>query len=125
VDLGRRLGLSAKEVNEFMPKVQWSESPLKFCLEGQRPVRITIDSELEKVRFYVEELNEIRDLKIPRRVRQYLDGCKAIVSFEMGISQLRTMHETIAFEVAYWLSEKFNGVILSDDNKWYDHDTNR
>ena len=48
-----------------------------------------------------------------------------MVALELGYSHLRTMHEVVAFEIAYWLAEHYGGMILAPDGQWYDHAEHR
>lgn len=118
--LGEDFDVEEDEVSEFMKALRWSESPLSFFLEGQRPVRIHVWTEPERIQ---EELDELQST--PAAVKQFLSRTTAIVALELGGAQLRTMHEVVGFEIAYWLSEEFNGIICDPSDNWYDHDKHR
>ncbi len=115
--LGEDFGVERSDADRFMNALKWSESPLSFFLEGQRAVRIHIWTDPDRVS---EELEELRSP--PASVKRRLLYTSAVVALEMGGAQLRTMHEVVGFEVAYWLSEKFDGLICDPSDKWYDHD---
>ncbi len=115
--LGEDFGLDEDEVDRFMNGLKWQDDPLSFSQEGQRPVRLHLWTDPDRIR---EELDELRSP--PDSIQQRLLSTTAIVAMEMGGTQLRTMHEVVGFEVAYWLSKEFDGLICSPDDKWYDHD---
>ncbi len=115
--LGEDFELDEDDVDRFMKALQWKEAPLSFSLEGQRPVGVHLWTDPDRIS---EELEELRSP--PESVQQRLLGTSAIVALDIGGAQLRTMHEVVGFEVAYWLSEDFGGLICAPDDKWYDHD---
>ena len=123
--LGEYVGLEEDEVEALMDGLRWRDDPLGFESEGQRPVRVEHHAKPETVKALVEELDQSDRLKIPRRVRRHLGGVTSVVSFDMEFSQWGTMYETVAMQAAYWLAEEFDGLILSNDDQWYDHDANR
>lgn len=124
--LGEIFKLEEDEVRAFMAGVRWHDDPLGFDREGERAVRIDLHTETDYVQILIEELDQFtKPVIIPDRVRRHLRDVKGVVSIAMGAMQLRTMYETIAFEIAYWLAATFDGLILSDDDQWYDHDANR
>ena len=61
----------------------------------------------------------------PARVRTHLTHVCSIVAIELSWMQLQTMYEIVAFEIAYWLAEAFQGLILSPDDQWYYYKANR
>jgi hypothetical protein len=81
---------------------------------------VTLDA--EGIRARVAELDEI---VVPAAVRELLRGVRQIVAIEMAHTQLDTMFEMVAFEIAYWLCETRGGVILGPHDHWFDHDTYR
>ncbi len=118
--LGEDFDVHADAVERFMRDLQWSDEPLQFGLPDGRPVRVRVWTGADRVE---EELSELPPQQ--GAVREHLTDTCAIVAIELGYSQLRTMHEVVAFEIAYWLAARFAGVILAPDDRWYDHDEHR
>ena len=118
--LGEEFGVKEEEVNRFMKSLQWRDNPLEIGQEGIRPIQIHIWNSPDRIKEEIAELSHT-----PSSVSQHLEKVKTIVALEFGISQLKTMHEVIAFEIAYWLSETKHGVIRAPDNSWYDYDQHR
>ncbi|NEO85406.1 MAG: hypothetical protein F6J87_14325 [Spirulina sp. SIO3F2] len=119
--LGEDFGLEENAVNDFMETIQWSNEPLSFGQEGQRPVQFHLWTERERI---LEEIWEL-PASTPPLIQQHLEHIQAIVALEIRISQLRTMFEVVAFESAYWLAETYVGIIQADDGQWYDYDEHR
>lgn len=121
--LGEFHELEEDEVDAFMGSLEWSDAPPEIRSPERRPLQFhtwtgaRADEE-------VAELDE-RDLEIPTAVRLRLIGVKQVFAIEMGLSQLDTMYETVAFEIAYWLAEHRDGVILGENDAWFDHDKHR
>ncbi len=118
--LGEDFDIEAPSVDRFMKELQWSQEPLQLSQPEGRPVRIHVWTEPDRVE---EELSELAPQQ--GRVRDHLTDTCAVVALELGFSQLSTMHEVVAFEIAYWLAERYRGVILAPDDQWYDHDQHR
>ncbi len=118
--LGEDFDVEAEAVDVFMKELEWIDDPLGFGLPDKRPVNVHVWTEPDRV---AEELGELH----PHidTVRQHLTDTCAIVALELGWSQLATMHEVVAFEIAYWLAETYQGVILGNDGHWYDHANHR
>lgn len=115
--LGEGFGIEEDDVDRFMDGLVWNDEPLSFGQAEHRPVQIHTWADPARVE---EELSELED--VPDAASERLAGTTAIVALELGISQLRTMHEAVGFEIAYWLAEAFQGLIRSPDDNWYDHD---
>src|SRR5262249_47744188 len=105
-------------------KLVWSDNPLELQYEGRRPVQFHEWTEPERVRTEIAELDE-RDLQVPDSVREHMQSVQAIIALEMAFTQLETMFEVVAFEIAYWLCEKYRGVILGPNDEWFDHAAHR
>jgi hypothetical protein len=118
--LGETFGIEADAVTEFMKSLQWKDQPLSFGQVDQRPVRCYAWTTPERVR---EEIAELRSP--PTSVRHHLAQVQAVVALEMGFSQLETMYEIVAFEIAYWLAETYRGLICGPNDRWYDHADHR
>jgi hypothetical protein len=102
--------------------LKWSSFPISFYQDDKRPVQITVCSERERLK---EEITEILQRKLPASVQDHMKNVTSIVILELGFSQLNTMFEIVAFEVAYWLAETRHGLILSPYGLWFDHCDNR
>ena len=107
-----------------MDNLSWQSNPLQFVEQGKRPVFFHVWEDEGRIADELEELKEKIEF-IPTTVKEKLTTIKSIVAIELGIIQIRTMNEVIAFEIAYWLSESKSGVILDYNDNWYDHDKNR
>lgn len=125
--LGEDVGLDSDGVDAFMAQLRWADDDddvLDFHVEPERrPVQIHVWTEPGRVAEEVQELDE--RVSIPSQVRRHLRDVRAVVAIELGWSQLQTMYEVVAFEVAYWLAERFGGVILSPADYWHDHADHR
>jgi hypothetical protein len=120
--LGEDFGVEEEEVDKFMEGLYWQNDPLEIGQEGSRPIQIHIWREPSRLK---EEIAEISEKKLPGAVSEHLKNIHTIVALELGISQLRTMYEVVAFEIAYWLAETKQGLICSPDDLWFDHDKHR
>lgn len=118
--LGEDFDIEAEVVNTFMAALRWSDDPLEVGQPDARPIQLHVRTSAEQVE---EELSELAPQQ--GRVRDHLTDTCAVVALELGYSHLRTMHEVVAFEIAYWLAARFGGVILAPDDNWYDHDQHR
>jgi hypothetical protein len=81
-----------------------------------RPVVVHLWTAPERVREEVEEAHEVRDA--PSEASPYLEECRAVVGIELGFSMLETMGVVFAYEVARYLAQKYDGVIVDDDHRW-------
>jgi hypothetical protein len=107
------------DVEAFLAQLRWSDEPLEFSVEPERrPVQLYVWNDPSRV---ATELSEIAERgPVPQSVQQQLSSVTGVIAIELGWSQLQTMYEVVAFEIAYWLVEQFGGVILSSDDLWYD-----
>lgn len=123
LSLGESMDIEDEDAQAFMDAVQWRKSPLEIGLEGQRPLQIHLWNTADRLQ---EEIAEIMDeVEVPTRVAAHLPHVKAIVALEFGIPQMGTMIEVIGFEVAYWLAETKNGLILAPEDDWFDASDHR
>lgn len=122
--LGEDVGMEPEDVKAFMAQLRWSDERLEFSVEPERrPVQLYVWDDPSRV---ATELNEVAERgPVPQSVQQQLSSVTGVIAIELGWSQLQTMYEVVAFEIAYWLVEQFGGVILSPDNLWYDADEHR
>lgn len=120
--LGEDFDIEDNVVDDFMGTLHWKSNPLGLAQKGERPVQIHIWNKKDRIQ---EELEEIEDQDLPEMVQKHLTKVKTIVAIELGESQLHTMYEIIAFEIAYWLAENKRGLICSPDDAWFDHDEYR
>jgi len=120
--LGEDFGISEDTVDDFMRGLRWGDNPLRFGQEGQRPVQVHLWTDSEHLQ---EEIAELELGALPVSIRSHLGEVRAIVALEIGFSQLKSMVEVVAFEIAYWLAETYEGLIHAPDESWYDHDVHR
>ncbi len=112
--------IDSEAVDRFMAALGWQDEPLQVGLPDARPIKLHVWTESDRVE---DELGELPPQQGP--VRDHLTDTCAVVAIELGWSQLRSMHEVLAFEIAYWLAERFQGVILAPDDRWYDSGEHR
>ena len=68
----------------------------------------------------VEEIAECREVRAPpASVGDRLDATAEVVGIEMGFSQLEDMGIVLAFEIARWLAQRGDGLIVDDEDHWY------
>jgi|GEM_PF-3127587 len=84
--------------------------------DDARPVVLHVWDDPERV---AEELEEAADVRSPpEQIAERLKQTKAIVGIELGASQLEDMGVVIAYEVARWLAQRGDGLIVDDDESW-------
>lgn len=81
-----------------------------------RPVIVHVWTEPERVREEVEEAIEVR--AAPPSVSSYLERCRAVVGIELGYSMAGTMGVVLAYEVARYIAQTYDGVVVDDDDRW-------
>lgn len=123
--LGESLDLEEDEVDAFLATLAWRDDPFEIHCEGRRPLQFHVWTDADRLRTEIEELDEIEGLVVPPSVREHVKSVRMIVAIEMGFTQLETMFEVVAFEVAYWLAERGKGVIKGPNDAWFDHDQHR
>lgn len=68
-----------------------------------------------------EELDEAAEVRAPpESVRARLSETTEIVALELGFSMLEDMGVVLAYELARYLAQKGDGLIVDDDNLWQD-----
>lgn len=120
--LAEEFDIEEEEVDDFLDSLKWSSFPISFYQDGKRPVQITVYGESERLK---EEIMEIRQRKLPTPVQNHMENVTSVVILELGFTQLNTMFEIVAFEIAYWLADTRHGLILSPHGLWFDHFDNR
>jgi hypothetical protein len=106
--------------------LEWSDDPREIRLAGRRPLQFHVRSAPDRVREAVLELDQIAGApEVPASVRARLASIQSIIAIEMGMSQLGTMFEIVAFEVAYYLAEQYGGLIRGPNDAWFDHAAHR
>lgn len=124
--LAETLGIEDAEVDAVISHLVWSDDPLEIRLEGRRPLQFHVWSAPDRVREEVFELDQIAGAPaVPASVRGHLASVQSIIAIELGASQLDTMFEIVAFEVAYYLAEQHNGLIRGPNDAWFDHAAHR
>ncbi|MCB9492532.1 MAG: hypothetical protein H6674_10755 [Dehalococcoidia bacterium] len=81
-----------------------------------RPIIVHLWMQPERVREEVGESYEVRSP--PKGAAPFLERCQAVVGIELGFSMAGTMGVVIAHEVARYLAQKYDGVIVDDDDRW-------
>src|SRR5262249_6699977 len=122
--LAEDYNIDEDDVSKFLDTLEWHDHPLELRYPDRRPIQFWVHTEPASVREQIAALDEI-DLVIPDAVREHLQSVRAIVAMEMAFTQLETMFELVAFEIAYWLAETCAGVILGPNDRWYDHGAHR
>lgn len=112
---------AADDALERLEVVRVSPGPLDVEIryrEGDaRPIVVHLWHEPERVAEELEEAVETREA--PEAVMTQLRGCREIVGIELGFGQLEDMGIVIAFELARYLAQKGDGVIVDDEDQWY------
>ena len=116
--LGEDVGLDEDAVNAFMKKLTWKADSVGE--KAKRGLVLHVWTEPKRVKTELEELG-----KVPKGVKPRLAGVRTVVAIEYGLSQVDTMLEVVAFEIAYRLAETHDGVIKADNGAWFDHDAHR
>jgi hypothetical protein len=81
-----------------------------------RPIVVHCWTEPERVAEELEEAEEGR--APPPGALPWLRATKEIVAVELGFSQLEDMGIVIAYEIARWLAQKGDGLVVDDDDCW-------
>jgi hypothetical protein len=81
-----------------------------------RPIVVHCWTEPERVAEELEEAEEGR--APPTGVLPRLRATKEIVGIELGFSQLEDMGIVLAYELARWLAQKGDGLVVDDDDCW-------
>lgn len=81
-----------------------------------RPVVVHVWSTPERVAEELKEMHEVRSP--PKSLHQALKATKEIVGIELGFSHLENMGVVIAYEIARFLAQKGNGLMVDDDDRW-------
>ncbi|MBM4782968.1 MAG: hypothetical protein GQE15_35260 [Archangiaceae bacterium] len=89
---------------------------LQVSFGDSRPIVVHVWSSPERV---AEELSEVQEVRTPpKSLRSALKDTKEIVGIELGFSHLENMGVVIAYELARYLAQKGDGVIVDDDDRW-------
>jgi hypothetical protein len=84
--------------------------------DDRRPIVVHCWSEPERV---AEELAEAEEGRSPPPAAlERLQASKEIVGIELGFSQLEDMGIVLAYEIARWLAQKGDGLVVDDDDQW-------
>jgi hypothetical protein len=107
---------------EQLEVVRVSDKPLDVQIRYKqeadaRPIVVHLWQEPERVAEEIEEALDNREP--PERVKSELSACREIVGIELGFGQLQDMGFVLAFELARYLAQKGDGVIVDDENAWY------
>jgi hypothetical protein len=67
-----------------------------------------------------EEIREVveRAASYPREAVERVRSSCEVIGIELGVSHLRDMGVVVAYEVARYLAQKCDGVILTDEGRW-------
>lgn len=110
------------EALERLEVVRVSPGPLDVEIRYRkdadaRPIVVHLWHEPERVAEELDEAAENREP--PEDVIGRLAGCCEVVGVELGFGQLEDMGIVIAFELARYLAQKGDGVLVDDDDQWY------
>lgn len=92
---------------------------LELCYRpeaGARPIVVHCWTEPERVAEELEEAEEGRSP--PTGVLPRLRATKEVVGIELGFSQLEDMGIVLAYELARWLAQRGDGLVVDDDDCW-------
>lgn len=81
-----------------------------------RPIVVHCWTDPERLAEELEEAEEGRSP--PTGVLPRLRTTKEIVGIELGFSQLEDMGIVLAYELARWLAQKGDGLVVDDDDCW-------
>ena len=82
-----------------------------------RPIIVHLWDQPDRIADEVEEAIDGRDP--PEGAGPYLSACREVVGLELGFGQLEDMGLVLACELARYLAQKGDGVIVDDENEWY------
>ena len=83
-----------------------------------RPVELHVWSTPERITEEVDEALEGR--RPPDVLHERLRETRAVFGIELGFSQLGAMGEVIAVEIVRYLAQKADGVVVDDDQQWFE-----
>ncbi|MDP1918001.1 MAG: hypothetical protein Q8L14_17285 [Myxococcales bacterium] len=89
---------------------------LELSYGEARPVVMHVWSSADRVAEELHEMHEVRAPPVSLHAR--LAETKEIVGLELGFSQLESMGIVLAFELARYLAQKGDGVLVDDDDRW-------
>jgi hypothetical protein len=82
-----------------------------------RPIVVHLWDAPERVAEELEETLEGREP--PEGALPYLSACREVIGIELGFGQLEDMGIVFASELARYLAQKGDGVIVDDENQWF------
>jgi hypothetical protein len=91
--------------------VHWDADP------ERRPVSVHVRTGAHRVREEIEETIQERDP--PAAAMPHLEACRGIVAIEIGAFETETMAIVIACEIARWVAQRYDGVLVDGDDGWY------
>lgn len=83
---------------------------------ADRPVVVHVWTERARIEEELEEAREGRDP--PPAAEPWLESCTGIVAIELGFSMLDDFGVVLAYEVARFVCQKLDGVLVDDDGVW-------
>ena len=108
---------AALNLLRVQPNGEGLDCELRYQAEDDaRPVVVHVWDEPGRVAEELEEAKDGRDP--PAGIMERLGKTKVIVGIELGFSQLEDMGVVLAYEVARWLAQRGDGLIVDDDNAW-------
>jgi hypothetical protein len=81
-----------------------------------RPVFVHVWTGPERIREEVEEAHEVRSA--PAGAAPFLEACRGVVGIELGFSMARTMGVVLAYEIARYVAQKYDGAVVDDEDRW-------
>jgi hypothetical protein len=84
--------------------------------DSTRPIAVHAWTDVARVKEECSEAVEVRSP--PASVVERLAQTQAVVGIELGFSQLEDMGVVLAYELARWIAQRGDGVIVDDDDRW-------
>ncbi len=94
-----------------------SDWEIRYSEAGERSVVVHRWFSTERV---AEEIEEVLERLEPsdEDIVEHLRASREVVGIELGFSQFEDMGVVIAYEVARYLMQKLDGLILNDEDRW-------
>ncbi len=92
---------------------------VRYRREELRPIVVHRWRQPDRVREEVTEVLELRDLEIPDpRLADRLRDSREVVGIELGFSQLEDMGVVVGYEIARYLAQRGDGLVLDEGDRW-------
>jgi hypothetical protein len=84
---------------------------------AEQPLIVRLWRDPTRLEQEIAEITE-RAGKHPVEAVQWVRSSTAVVAIELTMSQIRDMGIVIAYEIARYVAQRFEGLILTDDERW-------